>query len=130
MLSATLVTFKECERGKNVHELKYLLRHAKRQEVVDLMDRVYEVADRNEWIHSVMLSITVGEDLKYLFRLRVDKEGNKWLHFKGVDLDTSPFMNFHEALAKFEEIIEVFGIDDLPTTYLNSLSADQVQQSQ
>lgn len=76
-----------------------LLRNDKR-DLLDALDAVFNVADRNSWLHGHILN--PNGDFSLLRRLRIERNGND-LVVKNSDIsfETSPFTAFYEAFGDF-----------------------------
>ena len=87
--------------------LKSLLQEPSHQDVRDALEKAYNIADRNGWIHGHIMH--AGDNLEQVARFRyVNNEG---LDFKILSPDPSPFYEFNHAVTEFEKVIESsFGI--------------------
>ena len=94
--------------GEKIRKLVSLLRKAQRQDLIDVVNKVYRAADRNGWIHSRVFSTGYTTDI--LVRFRVDKQ--KRVHYDVLDIYKSHFKAFGDAMKELEEIVKkVFGFD-------------------
>ena len=90
-------------------KLKTLLRETSHQEVLDAMEKAYNIADRNGWIHGHIMQH--GEKHDRIARFRYVK--NQGLDYKELSPDTYPYYEFSNALEEFGRVIEkAFGIDE------------------
>ena len=85
--------------------LSCLFRNAGKQDVISALDRVFDVAERNDWIHGHILN--PNGDFSRLTRFRVHHDKDPILvENTPMDLDISPFDEFYEAYKEFESIVE------------------------
>ena len=91
----------KCER------LKPLLRKTSHQDVLDALEKAYNIADRNGWIHGHIMQY--GHNFERIARFRYDK--NEGLDYKPLSLDMYPFPEFSDVVTEFGKVIEkAFGI--------------------
>ena len=67
------------------------------------LERVFEVAERNDWVHGVVLN--PREDFSVLTRFRVPREGSFRVENTPIDFDSSPFQEFYDACGQFERAV-------------------------
>ena len=86
--------------GQKCKELRRLLKSAGRQGVIDALERVFEVAERNHWIHGVILNPNGDFSRLTRFRVHCGKVTN-------TDIDLGkPFKEFYQAYGTFEKVVE------------------------
>ena len=85
-------------------EVVHLLRRANKQDIIQSVNKVYDVADRNGWVHGVIVSI---EQLIPNGLLRFNPKNDERRHpdITNVKLDALPFEKFSEALGQFENLV-------------------------
>ena len=82
-----------------------LLHKAGEQDVIDALDQVFDVAERNDWIHGTILN--PDGDFSRLTRFRVYHDKDPILVENSIlDLGISRFDEFYPAYAKFENVIK------------------------
>ena len=86
-------------------ELRYLLRYAKRNDVIEAIDKVYDVADRNEWIHGKIFYFPMSLLDDRVIRFNPDKPERRSPRRETVPLDSSAFEDFREAYNEFLTVI-------------------------
>ncbi len=80
-------------------------------EAVVALDRVLDVARRNDWVHGVVLN--PRGDFSLLTRFRVHKNPFR-VENAPIDFDASPFQEFYEAYGQFEQAVaSALGIDTM-----------------
>ena len=101
-----------------------LLREKDRQDVIDALDKVFDVAERNNWIHGVILN--PAGDFSLLIRFRVPRDKTRSPIVTILDLDISPFDEFYQAYHEFEKIVgRSFSIDvSVCDDYIKKLQED------
>ena len=65
---------------------------------VSALDRLFDVAERNDWVHGVVLNPC--KDFSVLTRFRVYNEPFR-VENRHIDLNSSPFQEFYEAYQRF-----------------------------
>ena len=112
--------------GVKRKELRRLLCKDGRQDVIDALDQVFDVAERNDWLHGVILN--PDRDYSRLTRFRVYHEKNTISSVENtpVDLDISPFDEFYQAYDKFGNIVDsTFGVSiSVCDDYIRKLQED------
>jgi hypothetical protein len=87
--------------GQKKQILQDLLIAAGRKDAYDSLQAVFDVADRNGWLHGHILN--PNGDFSVLTRLRVEKRGEDLVVSNSrVSFDTSPFEAFYEAFRELE----------------------------
>ena len=96
--------------GLKRDELRRLLKSAGQQDVIDALDRVFKKAERNDWIHGVILN--PDGNFSRFTRFRVHYNKNTFaVKNCPVNLTKSPFDKFYQVCDDFEKIVErTFGI--------------------
>jgi hypothetical protein len=85
-------------------EVIHSLRRANKQDVIQALNKVYDVADRNGWVHGVI--IRIGQlTPNGLLRFNPKNDERRLPHITNVKLDTLPFEEFREALNEFEKLV-------------------------
>jgi len=89
--------------GRKMRELERLLSDQGRTGIVERLRAVFDIADRNSWIHGHILN-PVG-DFSRLTRLRIRVEPGDALRVTNetVAFDVSPFEQFYAAYQKFHQ---------------------------
>ena len=72
-------------------------------EAVTALERVFEVAERNDWVHGVVLN-PCG-DFSLLTRFRVHSNPFT-VENTPIDFNSSPFQEFYEAYQRFERALD------------------------
>ena len=89
--------------GKKHNRLKKILR-CKSPAAVTALNRVVDVAERNDWVHGVVLN--PRGDFSKLTRFRAHhKESPFRVDNTPIDLSDSPFKEFYEAYEQFEQTL-------------------------
>lgn len=102
-----------------------LLREKDRQDVIDALDQVFDVAERNDWIHGTILN--PDGNFSRFTRFRVYPNKDLILVKNSIlDLDISQFDEFYQAYGKFENVIEsTFGVSvSVCNDYIKKLQED------
>ena len=87
--------------------LKQLLRKTSHQDVLDALEKAYNIADRNDWIHGHIME--AGHNFEQIARFRYVKD--EGLDYKPLSLDMYPFYEFNDVVTEFGKMIEkAFGI--------------------
>ena len=96
--------------GVKRRKLCRLLHKAGRQDVIAALNQVFDVAERNDWIHGVILN--PDGDFSRLTRFRVYHNKDPMLVENTIlDLDISRFDEFYQAYHEFENIVDsAFGV--------------------
>ena len=95
------------------------------QDVIDALDQVFDVAERNDWIHGTILN--PDGDFSRLTRFRVYHDKDPILVENSIlDLDISRFDEFYPAYDKFKNVIEsTFGVSvSVCNDYIKKLQED------
>lgn len=89
--------------GWKMRELVRLLSDKGRTDVIERLGTVFDIADRNSWIHGHILN--PAGDFSRLTRLRIEVEGDDPLHVtnNAIAFDVSPFQEFYAAYAEFQQ---------------------------
>ena len=101
-----------------------LLHKGGKQDVIDALDQVFDVAERNDWIHGTILN--PDGNFSRLTRFRVYHDKDPILVENSIlDLGIS-FCEFYQAYAKFENVIEsTFGVSvSVCNDYIKKLQED------
>lgn len=111
------------ESWRKRSRVEHLLRYTKQRDVYDAVVKIYEVADRNGWVHDLILALRWSSDRSgddvHIARLTAEK-GREGISGKPVDLN-SPFKVLHDAVKEFEDSVEkAFDSTDLGVDYLNA----------
>ena len=109
------------------------LRRINEKDVLDAVNNVYDVAERNKWIHGFVLQIMDKEGDEHndatwrLFRLNKVNNRPKLIHITESDPDGDVFVDFHEAWTRFRSKAEhAFGfLIDVSDCYLVTLSKEE-----
>ncbi len=106
-----------------------LLRKLGKQDIIDAVDKVVDVANRNTWIHSHVIS--PDENFKSLTRFRVDRK-TKRVQVEPIDIDESPFKMFYEAYGEFEEtVLRLSNLNwEMCSMYLDTVRMEQISEDQ
>ena len=102
-----------------------LLQNAGEQDVIDTLEQVFDVAERNDWIHGVILN--PNGDFSRLTRFRVHHDKDPMLvENTRLDLGISQFDEFYQAYAEFENIVDsTFGVNvSVCDDYIRKLQED------
>ena len=86
-------------------ELKYLLQYAKRHDVMEAIEKVYDVADRNEWVHGKMLYFQLPSLADRVIRFNPEQPDRRYAKTVNVSLDSIPFTDFREAYDECSTVI-------------------------
>lgn len=85
---------------------------------MEALNKVFEIAQRNDWIHGHILN--PNGDFSRLTLLRVTIDGCKFaVTNKDIDLNASPFGDFFDAWAEFEACFD--SIKELGNQYITEL---------
>ena len=88
--------------GQKKQILQNLLIAAGRKDAHDSLQAVFDVADRNGWLHGHILN--PNGDFSVLTRLRVEKRGEDVVVSNNrISFDTSPFEVFYRAFGGLED---------------------------
>ena len=106
-----------------------LLRKLGKQDIIDAVNKVVDVANRNTWIHSHVIS--PDENFKSLTRFRVDRN-TKLVQVEPIDFDESPFEMFYEAYGEFEEtVLRSSNLNwEMCSMYLHTVRMEQISEDQ
>ncbi len=112
-------------------ELKYLLRYAKRHDVIEAIEKVYDVAERNEWVHGKILYFQLSSLADAVIRFNPDKPERRFPQAVTVPLDSLPFAEFREAYNECWTVIsQVFDFDgNTCVNYLLAVAQEQKGES-
>ena len=91
--------------GGKCKVLRGLLQNAGKQDVIDALDQVFDVAERNDWIHGGILNPDGDFCRLTLFRVHHNKNTIVVKNCP-VDLSKSPFDEFYQVCTDFEKIVE------------------------
>jgi hypothetical protein len=87
--------------GKKKQILAALLTHADRHDVLAALQDVFDIAERNSWIHGHILN--PNGDFSRLTRLRIEQnDGGSFATNEEINFDSSPFEGFYEAYQEFQ----------------------------
>ena len=112
--------------------LYHLLHKAGRQDVIDALDQVFDVAERNDWvaerndwIHGTILNPDGNFSRLTRFRVYYDKD-SILVENSILDLDISRFDEFYPAYDKFKNVVEnTFGVSvSVCNDYIKKLQED------
>lgn len=107
--------------GQKKQILQNLLIAAGRKDAGDSLQAVFDVADRNGWLHGHILN--PNGDFSVLTRLRVEKRGKDLIVSNDrISFDTSPFKAFYEAFGKLEDQLDLS--KERCNDYIRSLQAE------
>lgn len=96
--------------GNKRARLNSLLLEREAPKAVRALDKLFDVAERNDWVHSVVLK--PNGDFSVLTRFRVHTPFR--VENKPIDLESSPFEEFYEAYGRFEsEVDNALGLSAL-----------------
>ena len=109
-------------------ELKYLLRYAKRYDVIEAIEKVYNVADRNEWVHGKILYLSITDKV---IRFNPDNPERRYPQAETIPLDSLAFTDLHEAYDECWTVIsQVYDFDGSTClAYLLSVVGEQKGES-
>ena len=120
MMEALIWRLRSTDPITNCREINPLPNGVKRQrltrllkdvspEAVSTLRHVFDVAERNDWIHGVVLN--PRGDLSVLTRFRVYRNPFR-VENTPIDFTASPFHEFYEAYRQFEKTVDsALGID-------------------
>jgi hypothetical protein len=92
--------------GKKKSELELLLSASGNQKAIDALNEVFNVADRNGWIHGHILN--PKGDFSVLTRLRVEKNSNGLaVSNLPINMSISPFESFYSKYQEFQNEINL-----------------------
>ncbi len=119
MLEALIWHLRNTDPSTNCRETNKLTSGAKRERLIELLQdespeavvalhHVFSVAERNDWVHGVVLN--PRGDFSVLTRFRVHKNPFK---VENIPIDfNGPFQEFYEAYGQFEQAVDcALGID-------------------
>lgn len=87
--------------GQKKKILQDLLQSIGQHEECDALEAVFDVADRNGWLHGHILN--PNGDFSVLTRLRIERNGNSFtITNTPISFDTSPFEAFYLVYGQFE----------------------------
>ena len=86
-------------------EVIHWLRRANKQDVIHAVNKVYNVANRNGWVHGVVIDIDQLTP-NALLRFNPENDERRQPHVSTVKLDTLPFEEFSEALDEFWKLVQ------------------------
>ena len=113
-------------------ELSAQLRQIERLDVIQAVDEVYDVADRNKWIHGLYVAFQDPSPDVSLWRANTMRERKGYLRFTRLHPDGSQFDEFHEALNALANIADTsldFSCDRF-SNYLSTLIGGDGTRSQ
>ena len=136
LMEALICRFEAANPIANCQEVNQLTSGRKRDRLHPLLNknipeaalalgRVFDVAERNDWVHGVVLN-PCG-DFSTLTRFRVKKKPFK-VENTPIDLGSSQFAEFYDAALAFERVVERFlhvSATDLGNAYLTAVQAGQ-----
>ena len=87
--------------GQKRDQLRSLLETANQTKTVVALDKVFDIAERNNWIHGHILN--PKGDFSHLTRLRVTTRGGSFaVNNTPISFDVSPFQEFYKAYGDFQ----------------------------
>ena len=115
--------------GKKCDMLTRLLKKLGRQDIIDALDKVINVADRNGWIHGHV--IIPDKYFEHLTHFRADRESGE-VRVERIAPDEAVFERFYEAYDEFEEmILGSYGISwEYCSMYLDWVRIEQISECQ
>ena len=90
-------------------------------DAVQVLDQVFDIAERNDWIHGVVLN--PRKDFSTLTRFRVHSNPFS-VENVPIDLSSNPFAQFYDAYEHFEEALErtfKVNIIDMCNSYVSAI---------
>ena len=114
--------------GKKRDELRSLLESQGHTDIIAALDRVFCVAERNDWIHGHILN--PNGDFSLLTRLRVrHNKGCIIVSNEQITPSETPFDEFYAAYGAFEHIVSnTLDVDvNVGNEYIRRLQTDQAQ---
>ena len=89
--------------GQKQSKVIHLLRRANKQDVIQALSKVDRAASRNEWVHGALVDLS-PIIANRLLRVNPDKHYKKD-RVTNLELDSSPFEEYREALNEFWELV-------------------------
>ena len=93
--------------GEKRRKLRKLLQKYGQNDAITALDRVFEVAERNAWIHGTILN--PKGDFSVLTRFRGEPDKTPFsAELKSINMDRTLFFDFYKA---YDNFVKVSGID-------------------
>ena len=117
-----------CKRNR----LNELLKCTGRQDAIDAVNAVFDVADRNGWVHGHILNPNYTFERFTKFRVIKKKGQTAQVENKPVKLDPDSFASFYTAYLDFENMVtSAFGIGvNECNDYITKVQVEQAAENQ